>query len=94
VTGVFSSVNCSETIGKVARLRDEQKRNRNSIPGRGKLFFSLQNVETGCGADTTSYTVRTFGCYVRGEGGERSGLGMELTAYLSLMWKLRMPSPI
>ena len=90
MTGVFSSVNCSETIGIVTRLQAGRKRNRSSIPGRGKLFFSLQSVETGCGNDTNSYAVRTFGCYVRGGGGERSSLDTELTTYLSLMRKLRM----
>jgi hypothetical protein len=51
VTGVLFSVNCSETIGIVTRLQAGQKRNRSSIPDRGKLFFSLLSVETGCGTD-------------------------------------------
>jgi len=52
----------------VARLQAGRKRNRSLTPGRGKLFFSLQSVETGCETKATSYAVRTFGCYVRGGG--------------------------
>jgi len=56
----------------------------------GASYFSLVKVLRPAVGLTQPRMVRIFGCYVRGGGGERSGLGMELTAYVTLMRMLRI----
>jgi hypothetical protein len=44
-------------------LQAGQSRNWGSIPGRGKRPSFLHSVQTGSGAHTVSYPLRTRGCF-------------------------------
>ena len=55
----------------VTGLPSEQPRNRYSVPRRSKRFSLFQNVQTGSGANPSSYSVGTTSYFYGGkEGGE------------------------
>jgi hypothetical protein len=56
---------------------------------RGKRILTAQNVQAGCGAQTTSYWTGTGVLFRR-----RSGRGVKMTVRLHLLSRLRMSSTI
>jgi len=66
---------CKEFIfyssdGIVTRLGDRWLRGQHAIPGWGRNFVFLQNVQTSTGAHPASYTMDTESCFTKGEVGE------------------------
>jgi hypothetical protein len=45
------------SVGVASRLQNGRLRSRDSIPDRGKRFFSVHNVQTGSTAHPASYTM-------------------------------------
>jgi hypothetical protein len=72
----------SSPVGLVTKVWAGRPRSRGSIPGNGKSFSLLHNVETGSGTHQASYTMDTGGCFPRGK--------YKLTVRFHLMSRLRM----
>lgn len=53
----------NSSVGIVTKPQAGQDRNRGLNPGNAKDFSLLKNVETGCGAQGTSYSTGTGGVF-------------------------------
>jgi hypothetical protein len=67
---------------------------RESIPGRGKMFFLLHIVQTACGAHPASYPIGTVGSFLKVKRQEREADHSPYLVPRSRIVELLLHSPI